>query len=132
MLDVKELLAKLLRAPMVIEQGTSGIWTYRKWSDGKAECWGQKTWNVTGYSAWGSSYYSNYSGATAYPNNLFIDTPVELANYSHNTANSGDGVLGLRIAGNTATQTANYYILRPNNGSAGTATVSIHAIGKWK
>ena len=24
----------------VIEQGTSGIWTYRKWASGIAECWG--------------------------------------------------------------------------------------------
>ena len=24
----------------VVEQGTSGIWTYRKWNSGKAECWG--------------------------------------------------------------------------------------------
>lgn len=24
----------------VVETGTSGIWTYRKWSDGTAECWG--------------------------------------------------------------------------------------------
>lgn len=27
-------------ADVVIEQGTSGIWSYRKWSSGKAELWG--------------------------------------------------------------------------------------------
>lgn len=26
-------------ASYIVEQGTSGIWTYRKWSDGIAECW---------------------------------------------------------------------------------------------
>ena len=25
----------------IVEQGTSGIWTYRKWSSGVAECWGR-------------------------------------------------------------------------------------------
>ena len=24
----------------IVEQGTSGIWTYRKWNSGIAECWG--------------------------------------------------------------------------------------------
>ena len=30
---IKTLLSKLLNTPLVIERGTSGIWTYRKWSD---------------------------------------------------------------------------------------------------
>ena len=30
---------------IVIEQGTSGIWTYRKWNSGIAECWGY--WSAT-------------------------------------------------------------------------------------
>lgn len=25
----------------IVEQGTSGIWTYRRWSSGVAECWGR-------------------------------------------------------------------------------------------
>lgn len=32
---------------MVIEQGTSGIWTYRKWASGLAECWGSKSVSYT-------------------------------------------------------------------------------------
>lgn len=31
---------KNLNADYIIEQGTSGIWTYRKWASGLAECWG--------------------------------------------------------------------------------------------
>lgn len=42
-LDLKELIAKLTNTPMVVEEGTSGIWTYRKWSNGIAECWGKFT-----------------------------------------------------------------------------------------
>ena len=30
----------------VVEQGTSGIWTYRKWSSGVAECWGEPSQSV--------------------------------------------------------------------------------------
>ena len=38
--DVKELIGKILNTPVVVETGTSGIWTYRKWSDGTTEAWG--------------------------------------------------------------------------------------------
>ena len=30
----------ILSSPRIVASGTSGIWTYRKWSDGTAECWG--------------------------------------------------------------------------------------------
>ena len=30
-------------ADIVVEQGTSGIWTYRKWNSGIAEAWGRKS-----------------------------------------------------------------------------------------
>lgn len=40
-LKIKEIAEKLgLIADYVVEQGTSGIWTYRKWNSGIAECWG--------------------------------------------------------------------------------------------
>jgi hypothetical protein len=31
----------------IVEQGTSGIWTYRKWKSGIAECWGNHTDNTS-------------------------------------------------------------------------------------
>lgn len=38
----------------IVEQGTDGIWTYRKWSSGIAECWGRAD-NKTVPSGWSSS-----------------------------------------------------------------------------
>lgn len=42
-------------ADYIVEQGTSGIWTYRKWNSGIAECWGRvincsipANWSTTG------------------------------------------------------------------------------------
>ena len=45
MVDVIQLLKQILYklgliADYVVEQGTSGEWTYRKWASGIAECWG--------------------------------------------------------------------------------------------
>lgn len=38
-LNLKALLHKILSTPLQIDSGTDDIWTYRKWSDGTAECW---------------------------------------------------------------------------------------------
>lgn len=41
-----ELRADLGYGDYVLEQGTSGIWTYRKWASGVAECWGKPSQSV--------------------------------------------------------------------------------------
>lgn len=57
MLDLKALLTKILdalKADYIVEQGISGIWTYRKWSSGIAECWGRAA-DITVPSGWSST-----------------------------------------------------------------------------
>lgn len=52
MLDLKALLTKILdalKADYIVEQGTSGNWTYRKWNSGIAECWGEYKTTITHY-----------------------------------------------------------------------------------
>lgn len=53
-----ELLADL-GADYIVEQGTSGIWTYRKWNSGIAECWLLESKTITGSpsSIIGNAYY---------------------------------------------------------------------------
>lgn len=52
----------------VIEQGTSGIWTYRKWNSGIAECWGTNTIYPITSRAYGSIYITtNRESAVDYP-----------------------------------------------------------------
>ena len=36
-------LSQRLGVDYIVEQGTSGIWTYEKWNSGKAACWGTRT-----------------------------------------------------------------------------------------
>lgn len=54
-------------ADYIVEQGTSGIWTYRKWASGIAECWGQK--QITGYAMTksGTGYYYGAAITESYP-----------------------------------------------------------------
>ena len=52
-------------ASYIVEQGTSGIWTYRKWSDGIAECWCSKTDSVpSGWSGDGITLTFPFTFAT--------------------------------------------------------------------
>ena len=109
----------------IIEQGTSGIWTYRKWNSGIAECWGKSAPSAQISTAWGTGYASAVLAAT-YPSGLFIDVPsVQLTN-----AASWEAI----PMGYTHTKDSiSYQLFRASSmGSGQTFSVSIHAIGRWK
>ena len=59
----------------IVEEGISGIWTYRKWNSGIAECWGTKIASVTTSSSW-AGYYTGAIGSIVYPTGLFISAPI--------------------------------------------------------
>ena len=113
----------------ITETGTSGIWTYRKWSDGTAECWGTHSWTISSWTGWGSTYYSTYSGNISYPSGLFNATPTVTAD-GH--ASTEDCWLAGR-SGGSSTQTPSYFLMRSSSGTNNiTGYLYIHAIGKWQ
>lgn len=59
----------------VVEQGTSGIWEYRKWYSGKVECWGRSRASVSISTKWESIYYGTVE-AVAFPVGLFTEVPM--------------------------------------------------------
>lgn len=63
----------------VVEEGTAGIWYYRKWSSGMAECWGHWTGTLTHYSAPWSGAYGYYTTVNS-PPNLFVSVPRTIYN----------------------------------------------------
>ena len=58
-------------ADYVVEQGTSGSWTYRKWASGVAECWGQLE-DVTTTSGWFGFDAGIPSGITVEDDFVFV------------------------------------------------------------
>ena len=61
----------------IVEQGTSGNWTYRKWNSGVAEAWmgPVSAGSIAMTSAWGYGYYASLK--TYYlPSSLFISAPT--------------------------------------------------------
>lgn len=109
---------------------TDGIWTVRKWADGTAECWGEYTWNITSWGAWGSWYYSNATGSVPYPSGLFIAPPIEVANAF---MRGGEASMYIRGGDPVSTGTKDYVLMRPSAGSTSTVGyLRIQAMGRWR
>ena len=116
-------------ADYVVEQGTDGVWTYRKWQSGIAECWGiTPTASYAITSTYGSLYYVDATLCT-FPTNLFISVPaVNIAR----TPNGGVGT-GLVFAAINSVTTTNVkaYIANSTSGTWN-FNFSISAKGRWK
>lgn len=117
-------------ADFIVEQGTSGIWTYRKWNSGIAECWGTTSKSFTGWQAWDGLYEGTPRFNEVYPSGLFNATPVfEVTPY-------GDGNVGISgvevYVGHSKDNTPYMYPLRPSTGGTATVYFYMRAIGRWK
>lgn len=114
----------------IVVQGTTGIWTYRKWKSGIAECWGTQSYSsIDVSSAWGSVYESD-GHKLAFPSGLFTAAPE----YCSITYGGGSlAVLSIELLGlpsNSETQT--FYLTRATTGTIINVKVQVHAIGHWK
>lgn len=67
-----------LIADFVVEQGTSGMWAYRKWASGIAECWGTTDSILVEYThPWHGNHYATM--ACGFPDGLFSSPPSFIA-----------------------------------------------------
>lgn len=109
----------------IVDQGTSGIWTYRKWNSGKIELWTNSyQFTVTFTKSSIGVYYATQSGI-AVPLVKTIEfasgdcTKWHYVNWSSVTYNGGTE-LGIRYYGLNA------------NGGGNTIPFSFYVIGTWK
>ena len=114
-------------ADFIVEQGTSGIWTYRKWYSGIAECWGtyeQKDVSVS--AAWGALFESpGYN--VALPSGLFKETPTFTV-----ALDSSLGCMLQMYSQGTTSSTPYWCAIRPYAGTIDNLKASITAKGRWK
>lgn len=130
--DLKAVLDEVLPstptiADYVVEQGVSGMWTYRKWASGIAECWGNNTVASSTFFAWGSVYYSATYSTVSFPTDLFVDTPTLTT-----TALSGPDSWVARSGTVTKNSAGSAYLVRGATSTAYPYTIGYHAIGRWK
>lgn len=117
----------------IVESGTDGIWNYRKWSDGTAECWGRIDYNMGTFNTQSGSLYiaDNLCESVNYPSYLFIEAPVEIA-----SAIAGNYAIWLAPwdGAGTKDHTAQYKAIRTSSTSSTSLSgyISLIAKGKWK
>jgi len=112
----------------VVESGTDGNWTYRKWSNGDAECWCHEAYTGVTSSASGSIHVCEL-GYVDFPSGLFVAVPDCTA-----TLKGGWGGC-MAFDGDTAATTSHtqgFAVYRPTSASNAGFTISISAKGIWK
>lgn len=115
-------------ADFVVEQGTSGIWTYRKWNSGAAECWGLYTTSAIALSrAFGVIYtHTNEVGGVNFPF-TFTSAPIEV-DCMHNA-----NCWIMYAAAQTTTKSKTFWIARPSSNATATEyAIEIYVKGNWK
>ena len=113
-------------ADYIVEQGTSGIWAYRKWNSGIAECWGTHEENmiINTQTSISGLYYKSFD----------LNLPTGLFNAIPKLNGTLYSISGGFITGNVPT-TPNVFPLylcsigTPQNVPT---KLDFHAIGTWK
>ena len=124
---LEELRADLGINDYVVQQGTSGIWTYRKWASGVAECWAKITQTVTPGDAWAGTLNLT-------PYFITVTTPIEFTDI--------DCVKACAYVGNGHTITSSVSATTPHSISIPALSVYltgqqecrayVHVMGRWK
>jgi hypothetical protein len=109
----------------VVEQGTNGIWTYRKWNSGVAECWGNVSTTpttVNGNNAVSANLPFTFVG-TDYKVNI---SPAKAAMY---VTAFGDCATNGNLTHTTTSFTMAY---KYSYGTAYAVSFNVNVYGKWK
>lgn len=113
-------------AAYVTASGTSGIWQYKKWSDGTAECW--CTYSTTGVNASKNNYMGFY-----YADVIKIDLPFTFSSIPVVSV-SGGGYSSMTIARtgpSTATQAGIWIVSAVSTATSVDVTAYIMVKGKY-
>lgn len=112
----------------IVEQGTNGVWYYRKWNSGIAECWACTNFTFSNNQLWVSPWCYISAAAINYPF-TFSDVPTCIFEKSDYSSLS----LLTTAANGTASATPQFRLVRPNAFSANvTIKLSINAVGRFR
>lgn len=116
----------------IVEQGTSGIWTYRKYSSGIIECWTTTHWStptLTMSAISSSGTYKSNTLSMPFPTDLFTDIG-NCFNVRFSFMSSGTYLLS---AMNSAPSDSVLPVVIVKGGSSTSAcSIYAHAVGRWK
>ena len=114
----------------VIETGVDGIWSYRKWHSGLAECWGSASISSdvqSEYENLAIYYDTDAIKSIKYPI-TFKSRPTELTSIQ-----SPSGVVWLAgRSNNSTTKTGTYNLLSLDKLASATYTIAFNVTGRWR
>lgn len=113
----------------IVEQGQDGMWTYRKWNSGIAECWGydSRSWSIT--ETYGQLFFAGIPANTfIFPSGFFNSAPMLTC--SRAQKEDAPGLAFPSIIDVTATTFRGYVA----DSTSGTKTIGLtfYARGTWK
>ena len=108
----------------IVEQGTNGIWTYRKWESGVSECW--CTWSGTV-----ASYTSVFGGYGYYKDINFPTGMFNVAPKPFFTAKVGTS-FGLSAMVMPISATSGRFFFVGSSSGSQSVTLHLYLIGTWK
>lgn len=112
----------------IVEQGTEGRWTYRKWASGVAECWGNTPEELHLITiVYGNAFIENHI-RVEFPQNLFVSTPTVTAHFSSQRQSYGCPHATMREIHSVAMEVS----VTDNVSSERWGFFCISAIGRWK
>ena len=126
-------------ADYIAEQGTTGVWTWRKWASGIAELWGVfSSDSLAVNNAWHNVYYGTWMGLATnkagrkYPFD-FVSAPVVTAT-PYSTASADFWLLtdNANNIGTPQTHAPAYACVLPASGTITGPQIHYHVIGKYK
>lgn len=114
-------------SPVVVEAGTSGLWTYIKWSDGRVELSGSHwLFGMACTTALGGWYRTDVIQPEAFPFTVYDQNL--LATYE----SDGYGAVLWATTLTTTTKPANYYLIRPTSTTIASGKIAMRVTGRWK
>lgn len=126
-------------ADYITAQGTTGVWTWRKWASGIAEMWavfGTDTLEMTAQT-WGDLYTASWMGmainksARQYPF-AFVDQPVVTATPIADGANFWCATNTENDTGTSMTHAPAYQCVRASDATLKNPRISYYVVGKYK
>ena len=126
-------------ADYITAQGTTGVWTWRKWASGIAEMWavfGADTLAMTAQT-WGDLYTASWMGvainksARQYPF-AFVDQPVVTATPIADGANFWCATNTENDTGTSLTHAPAYQCVRASDATLKNPRISYYVVGRYK
>ena len=112
----------------VIDHGTSGMWTWRKWASGVLECWGTYTASIAVDIS--SPAYGGYRS----DNITVTNYPIQFKNTPQVLLMGGAGCNGCWVnnASGGGVAACKFYLSSAVSMATSNKSIHVHAIGAWK